>query len=47
MGEKKYKKVIVDTYALLAIVYNEVGEKARNVVDKIRRREVVGLIHRL
>ncbi len=36
MGQEGVKEVVIDTYALMAIVYDEVGENAREVLNKIR-----------
>lgn len=44
METEELKKVVVDTYALLAIVYGEVGENARKILEDIRRGRVKGLI---
>ena len=44
MGQEGVKEVVIDTYALMAIVYDEVGENAREVLNKIRRGEVSGLV---
>mgnify|MGYP001772877990 CR=1 FL=1 len=44
METERLRKVVVDTYALLAIVYDEVGDNARNVLEGIRRGEIEGLI---
>lgn len=44
MEEKKSREVVIDTYALLAIVYDEVGDNARRVFNEIRRGSVKGLI---
>ncbi len=38
------KKVVIDTYALLAIAYGEVGNNAVKVLEEIRRGNVVGLL---
>jgi len=43
-AEKGLREVVVDTYALLAIAYNEVGATAHRVLDSIRRRHVRGLV---
>lgn len=39
MGE-----VVIDTYALMAIVYDEVGREAREVLVKIKTGDVRGLV---
>ncbi len=44
MEEKRFKRVVVDTYALLAIAYGEVGGNARRVLDGIRKGRIEGLI---
>ena len=44
MEAEEPKRVVVDTYALLAIVYDEVGSKARRVLEGIRVRRVEGLV---
>ncbi|RLE90093.1 MAG: PIN domain nuclease [Thermoprotei archaeon] len=42
--EEKIKKVIVDTYTLIAIVYDEVGSGARKILEEIRKRIVKGIV---
>ena len=42
--EEKTRKVIVDTYTLIAIVYDEVGSEARKILEEIRRRIVKGIV---
>ncbi|RLG73322.1 MAG: PIN domain nuclease, partial [Thermoprotei archaeon] len=42
--EEKIRKVIVDTYTLIAIVYDEVGSEARKILEEIRRRIVKGIV---
>jgi len=42
--EEKIKEVIVDTYTLIAIVYDEVGSEARKILEEIRRRIVKGIV---
>ena len=44
MGREGSRKVVIDTYTLLAIVYDEVGDSARNVLEGIRRGDIDGLI---
>ncbi len=44
MEEEGVKEVVVDTYTLLAIVYDEVSGKARRVLEDIRTGRVKGLI---
>lgn len=43
-AERGLREVIVDTYALLAIAYDEVGNVARKVLENVRRRCIRGLI---
>jgi len=43
-AEKGFREVVIDTYALLAIVYDEVGDIARNVLNDVKRKRVRGLI---
>ena len=38
------EEVVIDTYALMAIVYDEVGEDAREVFMRVKSGEVKGLI---
>lgn len=42
-GSGEVGEVIVDTYALLAIVYDEVGDEARDTLLRIREGKVKGL----
>ncbi len=35
--EKKSRRVVTDTYALLAIVYDEIGDNARRVFNEKRK----------
>jgi len=42
--EERYREVVVDTYALLAIVYDEVSDNAKRVFDEIRRGSIKGLV---
>ncbi len=44
MEQEKTREVVIDTYALLAIVYDEVGEKAKKVLEDIRSGRTKGLI---
>jgi predicted nucleic acid-binding protein len=44
LEEEKLEKIIIDTYALMAIVYDEVSDKAREILESIRRGEIKGLI---
>ena len=44
MDEEDIKEVIVDTYALLAMVYDEVSDKSREILVKIRYGGIRGLI---
>lgn len=44
MARKGRGKVVVDTYALIAIAYGEVGDGAEDALLKIKRDEVKGLI---
>jgi len=41
---ERLRKVVVDTYTLIAIVYDEVGERARDVLNSIRMDRIEGLI---
>ena len=38
------RRVVIDTYALMAIVFDEVSERARDVLMKIKNGDVKGLI---
>lgn len=40
----KVRRVVVDTYALMAIVFDEVSERAREVLMRIRDGGVEGLV---
>jgi len=42
--ERGLREVVVDTYALLAIVYDEVSDVAHTVLESIRKRRVRGLV---
>ncbi len=44
MEEKKSSEVVIDTYALLAIVYDEVSDNAKRVFNEIRKGNIKGLI---
>ncbi len=44
MGKKIKGEVIIDTYALLAMVYDEVGMEARRVLEEVYKGNVKGLI---
>jgi predicted nucleic acid-binding protein len=44
LEEERVKRVIVDTYAILAMTYGELGVNAEKVLLQIRRGEVVGYI---
>ena len=44
MEQENIKEIVVDTYALLAIVYDEVSENAKKVLEAMRRGEIKGLI---
>ena len=44
MESKKVKEVVIDTYVLLAIVYDEVGENANRVLEDIHKGLVKGLL---
>ncbi len=41
---EKVKEVIIDTYALMAIVYDEVGKEATKVLNNVKLGKVKGLI---
>ncbi|WP_156328032.1 type II toxin-antitoxin system VapC family toxin [Pyrodictium delaneyi] len=42
--EEKPRKVIVDTYVLLAMAFGELGEKASQLLQDVRRGRIVGLL---
>ena len=42
--EGEDEKVVVDTYALLAIVYDEVPARAAELLERVRRKAVRGFI---
>ena len=44
MAAERRRRVVVDTYALLAIVYDELGSRARSVMEDIRLGRTAGLI---
>jgi len=44
LESKRTKEVIIDTYTLLAIVYDEVSNRARNVLEDIRRGRTRGIL---
>jgi len=44
LEEERVKAVVVDTYAILAMAYGELGRNAEEVLLKIRRGEVVGYL---
>jgi predicted nucleic acid-binding protein len=44
LEEERIKTVIVDTYAILAMAYGELGVNAEKVLLQIRRGEVIGYI---
>ncbi len=44
MEKKRVKEIIIDTYALLAIVYDEVSGKAKRILEEIHRGSIRGLI---
>jgi len=44
LEQENIKEIVVDTYALLAIVYDEVSENAKKVLEAMRRGEIKGLI---
>jgi len=41
---ERLRRVVVDTYTLIAIAYDEVGERARDVLNGIRRGRIEGLV---
>ncbi|UNQ73906.1 type II toxin-antitoxin system VapC family toxin [Infirmifilum sp. NZ] len=41
---EEVREVIVDTYALLAMVFDEVGARARDILEEIRWGRVKGLL---
>jgi len=41
---ERLRRVVVDTYTLIAMAYDEVGERARDVLNGIRRGRIEGLI---
>lgn len=44
MEEERVKAVVVDTYAILAMAYGELGRNAEEVLLRIRRGEAVGYL---
>ena len=44
VAEKGKTGVVVDTYALLSMAYGEVGSKAKEILEGIKRREVIGVL---
>ena len=44
---KKTRSIIIDTYALIADLVDEIPLKARRILDQVRIGEVRGLIHDL
>jgi predicted nucleic acid-binding protein len=44
LEEERVKAVVVDTYAILAMAYGELGRNAEEVLLKIRRGEAVGYL---
>jgi len=38
------REIVIDTYVLLAIVYDEISNRARNILDSIYRRGIIGII---
>ncbi len=44
MEQEKIREVVIDTYALLAIVYDEVAEKAKKVLEDIHSGRIKGLV---
>ncbi|MCR6691938.1 MAG: PIN domain-containing protein [archaeon YNP-LCB-003-016] len=44
MEEERVKAAVVDTYAILAMAYGELGGNAEKVLLQIRRGEVVGYL---
>jgi len=44
LEQENIKEIVVDTYALLAIVYDEVSENAKKVLEAMRRGKIKGLI---
>ncbi|ABM80486.1 type II toxin-antitoxin system VapC family toxin [Hyperthermus butylicus] len=41
---EKAKKVIIDTYTLLAMAYGELSSTAASLLEQVRERRVVGII---
>ena len=44
MEEERTGKIVIDTYALLAVVYDEVGGDARRMLEDVRSGRAKGLI---
>jgi predicted nucleic acid-binding protein len=44
LEEERVKAVVVDTYAILAMAYGELGRNAEEVLLRIRRGEAVGYL---
>jgi len=44
MGGEKNRKVVVDTYALMAMVFGELSSKAENIMCSIYKGEVTGIV---
>ena len=44
MAKKGRTSVVIDTYALLSMAYGEVGSKAKEVLEEIRRGKVIGVL---
>ena len=44
VGEEEPRRVVVDTYALLATAYGELGTNAARLLQEVRRGRVKGLI---
>jgi len=44
MGEEEIQRVIVDTYALMAMVFGELTPKAENIMYSIYRGEATGIV---
>jgi predicted nucleic acid-binding protein len=42
--EEKSEAVAVDTYAILAMAYGELGKRAEEVLTRVRRGEAVGYL---
>lgn len=44
MESEGIREIVIDTYTLLAIVYDEISNRARNILDSIYRRRIIGVI---